>query len=66
MKMALEILGKDQRYLYLFNPDSYAAFKPHPDLIEDIKRTYTDHEKYYLAIKKSMKTKDVYKLITER
>lgn len=66
MKMALEILNKDQKYLYLFNKENYAAFNPQQDLIEDIKRTYADHEKYYTAIKKSMKTKDVYKLISER
>ncbi len=30
MKMALEILEKDQRHSYLFNFETYKAFKPQP------------------------------------
>ncbi len=43
MKMALEILNKEPKYLYLFEPESYATFKPNMELIDDIKRTYADH-----------------------
>lgn len=64
--MALEILNKDPRHVYLFESESYNSYKPSPELIDDINRTYVDHEKYYSAINKSMKTKDVYKLIKER
>jgi len=33
MKMALSILAKEKKHLYLFDADSYASFKPQNEQI---------------------------------
>jgi hypothetical protein len=66
MKMALEVLKRDPQHKYLFDAAEYKKFIPSEALIDEIKKTYSEHEKYYMTIKKSMKSKDVYKMIEER
>jgi len=64
--MALNILKKTDKYRYLFDEASFKGYEPNEAQFNEVKKMYIEHEKYFATIKKSMQSKDSFKIITEK